>query len=215
MNTTETQLKPGDKVKISPYKVQSMRYQGQLENAWASNMEGWIVSLKKSRTWMASDDSALIVVMPTDDYSREMYITESLDVVQLLEAGKNRLPLIGIDTPLPEYYARHTIYEDYEYKDRKADKRFQGYTNAATHLAALYLANDYGAYQALHRERRADGTINPNKVEKIFKQFKLVVDAWAFEPFIPFPHNWNGPTHVYKPRINWAEVAEDFSAENA
>ncbi|UUZ75473.1 hypothetical protein LP414_27545 [Polaromonas sp. P1(28)-13] len=45
----------------------------------------------------------------------------------------------------------------------------EGFVNAATYLAWLYLNNDSGFMGTVASLRRMDGTINPNKIEKEFK----------------------------------------------
>lgn len=84
-----------------------------------------------------------------------------------------------------------------------AEQKYQGYTNAATYLAALYLANDFGAYTDLHKARQADGTIKADDVKNIFIRHGLRVDNWVCEY-----------DNTKRPQVNWTEVAEDFAAKN-
>lgn len=84
------------------------------------------------------------------------------------------------------------------------EQKYQGYSNAATFLAALYLANDCNAYTALHKARQEDGTIRADDVKSIFLRHGLRVDSWACQY-----------DKTRTPKVNWAEVAEDFATENA
>jgi hypothetical protein len=84
------------------------------------------------------------------------------------------------------------------------DHSFEGYSNPPTFLAALYLENEPVCQTQLARMVRADGTINPRRIEKLFRDQKLVIDEWAWYPE-EFPHR-----SEFKYWVNWTEVGDYF-----
>ncbi|MCC5612179.1 hypothetical protein LC612_36995, partial [Nostoc sp. CHAB 5834] len=82
---------------------------------------------------------------------------------------------------------------------------YEGYTNAPTYLAALYLRADGRHNQAVRSMTRKDGSINPNRVRKYFYGAKLQIDDWAW--FTPGVVERN----EFRNEVNWAEIAKEFA----
>lgn len=106
---------------------------------------------------------------------------------QRLEAFRQKF----IDTPVPEH---------------------EGFINAATFLAWLYLNNDRGFRNIVRSMWRKDGSVNPNKIKKAFQDRKLVMDDWAMQPHIEVPPEYNRHWLPGRDRLHvrWQEVADMF-----
>jgi hypothetical protein len=61
--------------------------------------------------------------------------------------------------------------------------------------------------------RRADGTVNPNKVKKVFMHHRLTIEPWAFECPIMVPDEFANARNPASDKlaINWDEVATEFA----
>lgn len=88
------------------------------------------------------------------------------------------------------------------------DQSFEGFANAATYLAWLYLNNEPRFHNWLQGNRRKDGSVNPNKVQKEFLRMGIEIDDWASQPIIS-TEEFKAPP----PKINWREVAENFNQQ--
>lgn len=213
-NIEDLPFKPGDRLKVKPYKTQSMN--GEWWDGYMVGRECWVIGFGRSynrkckpNTPLSGFDEAQVVYMP--EHGKECYTWVDIELLELVEVGKGRPPLIGIDTPLPEYYVEHTPVEDWLYRFRNFNQTYEGFTNAATYLADLSLRNDRIAMCSLPHLRRKDGSINPSKIAKLFSQRKLSVDEWALElPIDPLEGWVNSWLTRFKPKINWVEVAHNF-----
>lgn len=90
---------------------------------------------------------------------------------------------------------------------------YNGWRNVASYLAHLYLNNESKFHNMLPQLRRKDGTINPDKVAKAFKQLKLEIDAWAYECPKDCPKEFQSCIDSYLRKFNqvdWAAVAHEF-----
>lgn len=81
----------------------------------------------------------------------------------------------------------------------------------------LYLNQEPRAHQSLKGFVRKDGSLNPNRVRKLFSDMRLRVDDWAYacpiEVPVEFAHRSNPVAHLQQ--VNWPEVAADFAAQFA
>lgn len=124
-------------------------------------------------------------------------------------------PVEGVDYQLTEHeywkirWAKFVATLTFEY---------EGWRNSATYLAYLYLNNEGKFHNMLPKLRRKDGTINPSKVEKAFKELKLEIDDWAYECPKGCPKEFQLHIDSYLRKfnqINWQEVADQFSNRSA
>ncbi len=110
----------------------------------------------------------------------------------------------GDGTVVPGRDYRMTLLEQALERYAKTDLSFQGYSNAPTHLAALYLRADGKHQPAVLRMVRADGRINPSRLETYFNRSKLTIDDWA-----RYPDGFPQRLEFYQ-QVNWTEVAQEF-----
>lgn len=94
----------------------------------------------------------------------------------------------------------------------KMDYTYEGWTNAATWLAAFLITNNQGALEAVYRMRRKDGTVNAKKIQKLFVDRRFVLEAWTLECKLEVPQEFKGRYIPDLPRVNWQEIADDFAA---
>ena len=192
----------GDKVRISA------KYRA---GEWYHGLEGYI-SKKVERSPYAPDYQITYYFL--DNYSglKSNVIEVPNFIIELIEKGDGSMPVVGKQIPVPDWFWNVKPMYDYinKLKRFRASHPFEGFTNGATYLATLYLSNDFKAYSALKTMRRKDGTLNANKVKKLFYQRGLSVDDWALELELDPPQEFKdyGEITRLKPAVNWSEVAE-------
>ncbi|KWT98502.1 MULTISPECIES: hypothetical protein [unclassified Variovorax] len=114
------------------------------------------------------------------------------------KVGTGKVPEAGVDYPL-------TAKQRFDEKWRTTDHTYQSWSNPATFLAQLYLTGDSKHHSAVLAMVRANGSINPTRLENYFwRKSGLVIDDWARSPD-GFPNR-----SEYQYRVNWAEVARSF-----
>jgi hypothetical protein len=113
---------------------------------------------------------------------------------------------VGDGTVIPGISYRLCEKEIWDAKYEAYDFTFEGYTNAPTHLAALYLQQDSGHRSALKGMLRKDNTINPKRISEYFRKTpSLTIDDWA-------PLQGNFPVRSeYRQGVDWDEIAAEFN----
>jgi len=85
-----------------------------------------------------------------------------------------------------------------DFSERKIE-RYQGWSNSATYLTALYLRQDHGHYEAINGLVSDQGVLNPvqlqHYVDTLPKARQLQIDDWA------------------EGAVDWAEIAQDWTEE--
>jgi hypothetical protein len=110
----------------------------------------------------------------------------------------------GDGTVLPGRDYEFTQLELAQARFNAMDHTYQGYTNAATFLAALYLRADAPHHNAVLGMVKANGRINPQRLENYFRRSKLVIDEWA-------QYAQGLPKRIeFCLCVNWQEVATEF-----
>jgi hypothetical protein len=214
MNKESEIIEIGDLVKVKDFKSLSMRCQGQYEDNWASGKEGFVVSICPlwDYDWYKHHrDAARILINTGGEYDNAYVIKAVIKNLIVLKKGNGRVPRMGFEYPIPPFIERLCKLYDWDWKMRHHDHSYEGFVNAATFLAWFYIKNDQKCLNAVTSQRRKNGTINPEKIRKMFYQYKLKVDDWAFEHPIKPPEGYN---HVlvdrWKPKVNWLEIAGNF-----
>lgn len=210
-------LQPGDVVRVTRYMVDRLSALGPMHDESVEGREAVVISLnQKCEPYLGPRSVSLRLLennqnsphwisfdrYPADDWSAE-----------LVRRGRGFVTA-GVDYQLSPNEAQDLRFEELKRRLHSIDWSYQGYSNAPTFLAALYLRNHAPFMASLASLRRRDGTINPNKVERAFRDARLSVDPWAycFPIDIPdeFKHHSLGR---YQPQVKWSEVAADFTAE--
>jgi hypothetical protein len=114
--------------------------------------------------------------------------------------GNGVQPIAGTDYP-------QSLKECYDARWAAMDHRYEDWSNPATYLAHLYLRTDSRHFDEVLKMRRANGTVNPVRLENYFRKAPdLVIDSWAWYPDT-FPERTD-----YRYKINWEEVAREFNS---
>lgn len=213
-------FKVGNKVSIKSHMVTTMS--GDQVESWLSNLEGYICGFASDYDWRTDPNMATLRIYSdkdkaTGEYQYAYETSVPVSRLELLEATEGEV-VPGKTCPYSRSELREMYVKQQLEKIEKYDFTVQGYRNMATHVAALYLDQDPRFHQQLQSLRRADGTVNPNKVAKAFTQLGLEVDPDALEApsdfsTIDLGYYRNLKEAIRKHQaIDWNEVAEDFAA---
>lgn len=211
-------LEAGDVVRITTYMVGLLATGGPWHDATVEGKE-FIVTHRYQRptdpahVWrlclrrLHNDPNGAprsIIVQTYDD---------GLNAMELVRKGRG-VAIPGEDYELTEGEKKELRWRAFEQKLLGIDWSYNGYSNAATYLAALYLRNERAWHDTkLPSLRRKDGSLNPNRVEKAFTDLGLKVDDWAFGFPIDIPTEFaNYALGRYRPKVNWQEVADEFKS---
>lgn len=198
----------GDDVRIKNYVALTMS--GISHTGYKSGIIGQVFRLDKDYDWRTEPNKAVIRYLTTGN--REAWTTSHpLDSLDLIKKGDGVFET-GVTQPFSEKELFDARLNEFDRKIRSTKVDWQGFSNAPTHLAHLYLSNDQKAMQELVLSRRIDGCINPNKVRAIFCANKMEIDDWAHEPVIYIPEEFKPYARRmgWENRVNWSEVAHNF-----
>lgn len=212
-------FKIGNKVRVKRYEVQTMS--GLWVDGWMVGMEGYVQGFSKDYDWRRDFNQATVRLYSdmdknTGEYEHVYSCEVPLDNLELIEACEGEV-VPGKTCPFSRSELREMFVKQQLAEVEKYDFSAQGYKNMATHIAAMYLNQDSRFHRQLERMRRADGTVNPNKVRKAFDSLGLEVDDSAFE--IPeafmaakkgYYRNIIDAIRAHQ-SIDWNEVADDFA----
>lgn len=202
----------GDTVRIKPYRTQTMS--GYWYEGWGSGVVGVLVRMRMDYDWRAAPNLGSVRFLSDDDDFDASERERPLSELELVAKGDGTV-VPGVTYPFSGYELRQQRLAQLVARIVALNRTHQGYSNPATFLAALYLGNDRRARERLPHMQRKDGTINPEKVRKLFFEVGLKVDDWAFEPTLDIPREfagWRLGTEVLY-AVDWSEVAADFAAE--
>lgn len=206
----------GDLVRIKPYQVQTMS--GLWVEAWDSGKLAIIQGFGSSSDWIYKPiDMADLRLISEGTPEAPILCCSSSDLLEGLELvtkGPGRLEL-GVTHPFSERELKEQRWQAWIAKCLGHDYTHEGWSNTATWCANLALTNDRKAMDRVYALRRKDGSINPDRLAKLFYEAKLSVDPEFFEPVFDPPESWAKPNCVIKLRqIDWQEIADDI-AQNA
>jgi len=184
---------------------------GDCIEIWASRRIGWIDGVVPGEYSWSGSKYRVVILPNIQSWNHQSDSIEyvPIDTVSLLAKGDGKRPVPGLTYPFLPVQLRDIAYFEWDWLMRHTDHRHNGFDNLATHLAWLYLNNESKALQAVRRQYRKDGSVNPNKVAKIFKEHGLKIDDWALEPQIDPPAGirvWD----KHRPHVNWEQVAYEF-----
>lgn len=180
-------------------------------DAYLSNVEGVVIDFVTRYDWMTEPDEARIRTIGKND-GQAWNVDHRIRELDLVQKGPGRFEL-GVTHPYAPWELKMERYGHVLQRFMSHDWTHQGFSNAATFLAWLYLSQEEGLVDRLRAMRRVDGTVNENKVAKLFYTARLTIDPWAYE--IPFhvPAEFSGWVSRFKPCVDWREVADQFSEE--
>ncbi|MBC8737226.1 hypothetical protein F6X40_10445 [Paraburkholderia sp. UCT31] len=138
------------------------------------------------------------LVQPATD----CYVSDSLLVAPLRSL---EVLTVGDGTVMPRRDYVLSKREIYDARFAKMDHRIEGWTNAATFIAHLYLRNSHIHYEAMRAFRRAGGSINPARIKSYFYRNAIQIDDWA-----KFPEGFPRYDH-YRYQIDWNSIAGEFN----
>lgn len=154
-----------------------------------------------------------IRILDTDVPYNEFDIDDhKYETIELVSKGDGRA-VGGIHYNFTEAELKDQRFEAFRYKCSQHDFTYEGFSNAATYLAWLYL-NNCNTFIIRDRTQmaRKDGTLNPGKIHKYFYAAGLSVDDWALECPLDTPEEFKHYNNrEYIPTVNWAEVALNFA----
>lgn len=216
-------IRPGDRVSIREHRRAPELYPRDYYTVPAST--GWVVtdtqdSRKASGApfYFLSSAAHLVRLRPDGEHETEFAEPEYL----VLEAAGRGQFEFGVDIPFSKLQLAQQRYAEFVQKAREALEElvangYQGYPNAATFLAALYLRNEHRwMEQERPRLTRKDGTLNPARVQKAFRDLHLKVDSWAYDLPIDVPPEFERHSFANLKtclRVRWDVVANDFRKE--
>lgn len=201
--------RPGDIYRVTRYMVG--RLYTPVHDTDVEGQEAIVVSAAPAAPYR--NPSVTLRVLETGRSISHAYPDFGYQAFELVRRGD------GVCTPGVHYQftpdeLRDQRWDAFCARVRSHDFRHQGFSNAATYLAYLYLANESRfVLGLLPGMRRKDGTVNAGKVEKAFGNLRLRVDAWAFECPLEVPAEFNTWRIPGLPRVDWAEVAKEFAEE--
>lgn len=217
----EVAVQPGDSVRVLKHVTAPILY--PFDHYTVAESDGWVVvSLNKGKASGITMSLSLVKMM---DNGEHRHTSVDLAHVELVEKGEGRF-IPGKSVPFSLTELKKQRFDKFRRElamaiRQKLEQGFEGYSNAATHLAALYLRQEPKWVNSwAPAMRRQDGRINPKKVRKAFKDLNLKVDDWAYECPIEIPdefkvgwydveiRQWLGAF-----RVNWEEVADEFAQE--
>ncbi|WCD44228.1 hypothetical protein Lumi_089 [Xylophilus phage Lumi] len=203
---TKPLFQVGDTVRRKPHLVQTMG--GFTSHGYDSGLEGVITHWKG--TWL--DEVKVRILRPEGAVWNMSYKVEQ---IELVAQGPGRF-VLGETHPYAEIELKTQRYNVLLDRFFKIDQTHQGFTNAATFLAWLYLSQDSAWHAVWPRMWRADGTINSDKIKAWFQRQGMKVDDWAFEPPLDVPEEFqhHSYTHLMRPKVMWNEVAAMFKRED-
>ena len=172
-----------------------------------------ILSVGKKYQWQRNNEYATVreIQAPSDEYAHSnTRWGVSLEHVSLVAKGSGSVTP-GVDYEFTPEELRQQRFEAYKAKLAAVDQSHEGWTNAATWMAHLYLTQESAFHGWLKQNRRKDGTVNVNKLRKLFSQSGIKLDAWVLEAPIDPPAEFVGYAHPYMPRVNWEELAADLA----
>lgn len=208
---SENTLTIGDTVRILPYIVTTMS--GLSVEGYLSNKLAVVTGFSKDYSWRSRPNLASLRVLEDDD-ARASTASRPLDQLALVTKGPGFFEL-GKTHPFSKEELQDQRWAAFVDKANSLDLQHEGFSNAATFLAWIYLNQEPKARHRLTMLVRKDGTLNPGRVEKLFVELKLAIDAWAFECPLEVPEEFKFRRNpvASKQAVNWAEVAKQFEPE--
>lgn len=201
----------GDRVRITRHMIGRMVAGGPWHDESVEGKDG-IITLIDVRKWDRRVAYIRMIdtgyVFGLDEFDRNHWGFETV-------AKGNGTVTPGVDYPFTEDELRKQRFDTFVARVRAVDQRHQGYSNAATFLAVLYLRNHSGFMRHILPDlQRKDGTVNPDRLRSMFYSLKLTIDAWAQACPIELPPEFARYNIPGMPRVNWDEVAADFKRED-
>lgn len=202
-------LEPGDTVFVNPYKLRFVDYEQRLCDGMIDHpLSGLTMKVVRLCGMTAYLES-------TNERGNLEYGHALIMSLRLISKGRGVFE-VGVDRPLSNSELQHQRSTELVSRIRLHDYSYEGFDNAATFLAHMYLNNESGFHKWVKANRRKDGTVNAGKVQREWFRQCFEIDSWAYE--IPVHHeegydylHFVTEIHMKKARINWNQVAERFS----
>lgn len=198
-------FRPGDVVEVTRYLIGRL-YPPAVPCEKTIGQQGVV-----TRTWKKYDWGYWCCAVRLFNGASIIIDDHGYKAVKLVRQGDGQC-IPGVTYPFNEDELRQHRWDALVAKLASIDNRTEGYSNPATYLAALLLRNDSAALEQIVRMRRKDGTVNADKVRAVFRQRKLELDTWVFEPRVDIPDefkHWRWKLYTGLD-VNWPEVARDF-----
>ena len=174
---------------------------------WLETSGGVVISLRKQYDWQHEATLATIRNVDPEVFCAEHDIKIS-GVEAVLQVGTGEV-IPGITYQ----FSKHELYEQrmrvLEAEFTTIDWTYQGWSNAMTFLANAYLQQEPRAHAWIAQAKRRNGSINPNKIAKIFSDLKLSVDSWSNQ-YPVVSEEMLAVKWLKWPRINWQEIADEW-----
>lgn len=203
----------GDVYRITRYMIGRL-YPNPSHDKTIEGQEAIVIAKRGCDVWPHKEQVVLRVLSSGERISHDWH-EHHHQAFELVRKGDG-IVVPGVTYPFTEDELRDQRWQAFLARVEAKDVSHQGFSNAATYLAWLYLNNESGFVRYdLPSLRRKDGTVNPNKVRTSFERRGLVVDSWARECPIDIPREFAGRViHGLAGRmaVKWQEVADAFAS---
>ena len=206
----------GDTVRIIEHKTAPCLYPDRVYTVEASG--GWVIDqINLGRAWPYGGWRANLSKFVEGDYDYKWQNVSSQQMELVKKGDGTFIPGVTLP-PTPKLIWDARVAELQKRWEDSPTPTHEGFCNAATWQTVLWLNQDPRTERRIPGMRRKDGTVNPSKMEKLFRELKLQLEDWVRLPHIEIPedmkrvylHNWQKRLGV-----NWEEVAGEFAAEPA
>lgn len=200
----------GDTVRILPYQVTTMY--GYKMEGYGSGQVGKISRLSQDYDWRRAPTHAEVEWL-TDNGAEHYSGSYPLGGLEVVAKGDGTF-IPGVTLPFSQRELREQRWTAFEAAANAVDWTHEGFSNAASFLAWVYLNQDPRARAQLCAMQRKDGSVNPGKVEKLFGHMGLTIDDWAYACPLDIPNEFltrlNSNPVRNRQCVNWQEVADQF-----
>lgn len=208
------EIKVGDKVQIPFHHSANMN--GEKYVAYSSECIGAVAKLYKDYDWRGENNMASIYVIHDAEskggQSYANYHSYKLEGLTVLERGDGRFEL-GVTHPFSERELAAQRLKAFMARIAAADTTYEGFVNAPTYVAHLYISQERKLLNELRSYVRKDGSINPDKVEKAFYRAGLTIDGWAREPILSVPEEFAHWSNRWRQGVDWKSLAIQLASD--
>ena len=211
------ELQPGDVVDVLAHTTAPTLYPQHTYEVPASS--GWTVTQVVTPEY---DGSAYVVLARYDEQADDLeYKGHMARRLKLVTKGPGTYTE-GVTLPLSRRQRELKAYEELKAALHKAlDERgtHEGWCNPATWAVAFQINNDSHLLDRVLQLRRADKTINLQRLEKLVGY--SAVEPWMQEMPLdvpePFNHwfknNYDASNPKFRLSVNWAEIEQDLRSK--
>jgi hypothetical protein len=210
MNKNSVDFAVGDTVAIAEHRRAPTLYPTSYYTVEASG--GWVIESIERDGYIGAHKAWMYKFVDGEfeyryDFADFAYLT--------LEKKGDGTFIPGVHLPLsPRLILRGRIEKVRDRFVNTPVPKHEGFCNAATWMAHMLLAQESCTRGHVEQMRRKDGTVNPDKIKKLFSDLRLKLEGWVTEPHIEIPEDLRGvvlPGRESRLGVNWQELAHEFA----